>query len=45
MSINNWELHSKLRKKKRLTYSKEILTQEDLSLWGKTKKFLKKLFK
>lgn len=45
MSINNWELYSKLQNKKRLTYSKEIVTQEDLSLWGRTKKFFKKLFK
>lgn len=44
MSIINWELHNKLKKKKRLTYSKEIITTDDLSVLGKVKKFFKKLF-
>jgi hypothetical protein len=43
MSIINWELHSKLKKKKRLTYSKEIISIDDFSVWGKIKKFFKKL--
>jgi hypothetical protein len=43
MSIINWELSSKLKKKKRLTYSKEIITIDDFSVWGKIKKFFKKL--
>lgn len=44
MSIINWELHNKLKKKKRLTYSKEIITTDNLSVWSKVKKFFKKLF-
>jgi hypothetical protein len=44
MSIINWKVWNKVQKKKRLTYSKEILTKEDFTLWGKTKKFFKKLF-
>jgi len=45
MSIINWEVYQKVKKKKRLTYSKEIKTIEDYSLWGRLKKFFKKLWK
>ena len=44
MSIINWKFWNKVQKKKRLTYSKEILSQEDFTVWEKTKKFFKKLF-
>jgi hypothetical protein len=44
MSIINWKVWNKVQKKKRLTYSKEILTKEDFTVWGKIKKILKKLF-
>ena len=45
MSIINWELHQKLKPKKRLTYSKEPIKLEDYTLKGKLKRFFKKLFK
>jgi len=45
MSIINWEVHQKLKPKKRLTYSKEPFKVEDYTLKGKIKKFFRKLFK
>jgi hypothetical protein len=45
MSIINPELYNKIKKKKRLTYSKEIIIAEDLSVLGRIKKFFKKLLK
>ncbi len=45
MSIINWEVHQKLKPKKRLTYSKEPFKVEDYTLKGKIKKFFKKLLK
>jgi hypothetical protein len=45
MSIINPELFNKIKKKKTLTYSKEITTTANLSVLGKIKKFLKNIFK
>jgi hypothetical protein len=44
MSIINWEVYQKVKKKKRLTYSKELVSIEDYSVWGRIKKFFKRLF-
>jgi len=44
MSIINWEVYQKVKKKKRLTYSKEFISVGDYSVWGRIKKFFKRLF-
>jgi len=45
MSIINPEFFNKIKKKKTLTYSKEVITTVDLSVVGKIKKFWKNIFK
>lgn len=44
MSILNWVLNSRFKKKKRLTYSKEIIKTEYLTMWAKIKRFFEELF-
>ena len=45
MSIINPELYNKIKTKKRLTYSKEIISSKDYSVLGRIKKFFKDLLK
>jgi hypothetical protein len=45
MSIINPEFYNKIKSKKRLTYSKEIISSKDYSVLGRVKKFFKDLLK
>ena len=45
MSIINPELYNKIKSKKRLTYSKEIITHQDKSILGRIKKLFKDFLK